>query len=58
LMNERRFLLYRRHSTDAIFRTLPDGQKLKRDMFLSMTRGLEHDISDADKQTRDTRAIF
>jgi hypothetical protein len=58
LMKERGILAYGRHSTDVIFNRLPDGQKLKREMFLRMTKGFEEDIAVADKQTRDTRAIF
>jgi hypothetical protein len=58
MIRERGILIYGRHSTDSIFNRLPDGQKLKRDMFLGMTKGFEDDIAAADKQSRDTRAIF
>lgn len=58
LMAQGRFLLYGQLSSDAIFRGLPDGEELKRDMFLSMTKSLEDTVAAADKQTRDTRAIF
>jgi hypothetical protein len=58
LIRDRGILIYGRHSTDSIFNRLPDGQKLKRDMFLGMTKGFADDIAAADRQTRDTRAIF
>jgi hypothetical protein len=58
LIEQRRILFFGRLSTDTIFNKLPDGQELKREMFLSMTKGFEDDVAAADKQTRDTRAIF
>jgi hypothetical protein len=58
LMKKRGILFYGTLSTDHIFARLPDGQEQKRRMLLSITKGLEASIADADKQTRDTREIF
>lgn len=58
LMQERRSILFGQLSSDAIFSRFADGEALKRDMFLAMTKGFEDDVADADKQTRDTRNIF
>jgi hypothetical protein len=45
-------------SADVIFSKLPDGQKLQRELILRLTRALEGAVSNADKQTADTRDIF
>lgn len=58
LIEQGRIIVYGRTSTDAIFRGLPDGQDLKSEMFLAMTKGLEGSVAYADKQTRDTRERF
>lgn len=58
LMDEGRIILYGRASTDAIFDELPDGQELKREMYLRITKSLEDSVAHADKQTRDTRRQF
>jgi hypothetical protein len=58
LVNQGRILVYGRISSDRIFAGLPDGNEQKRRMFLSITKGLEAQFADADKQTRDTREIF
>ena len=58
LMRKGRILAYGRVSTERIFAGMPDGNVQKRRMFLSITKGLEADFADADKQTRDTREIF
>lgn len=58
LMEEGRIILYGRTSTDAIFDSLPDGQKLKREMYRRITKSLEDSVAYADKQTRDTRQQF
>jgi hypothetical protein len=58
LMEEGRIILYGRMSTDAIFDGLADGQELKREMYLRITKSLEDSVAYADKQTRDTRKQF
>lgn len=58
LMNQGRILVYGRVSTDRVFAGMQDGEEQKRRMLLSITKGLEASIADADKQTRDTREIF
>lgn len=58
LLSRGRILAYGRHSTDRIFADMPDGDEQRRRMLLSITKGLEADFADADKQTRDTREIF
>jgi hypothetical protein len=50
--------IYGRTSTKVIFDKAPDGKELEREMFLSITKGLEDSVANADKQARDTRAIF
>jgi len=58
LMEDGRIIVYGKRSTDAIFDGMPDGQKLKREMYLSITKSLEDSVAYADKQTRDTREQF
>jgi hypothetical protein len=58
LMNKGRVLFYGSVSTNRLFGGMPDGEKQKRRMFLSITKGLEASFADSDKQTRDTRQIF
>jgi hypothetical protein len=55
LMQRRGILRYGRTSTDAIFDRLPDGQELRRELYLRVTKSLEDSVAYADKQTRDTR---
>jgi hypothetical protein len=50
--------IYGRTSTKVIFDKTPDGKELERKMLLTITKGLEDSVANADKQTRDTRAIF
>lgn len=58
LMKKRNFLVYGTVSTDVIFRQMPDGERHKRDMIIKLSRVIDDDIANADKQTRDTREIF
>jgi hypothetical protein len=58
LVNQGRILFYGRTSSDRILAGLTDGDVQKKRMFLSITKGLEAQFADADKQTRDTREIF
>ncbi len=41
-----------------LLRQLPEGTKLGRDLYRSLTKGLDYILSHADKQTRDTRKTF
>lgn len=58
LMERGRVLAYGRVSSEAIFSKLPDGHKLRRDLILRLARSIEGAVSHADKQTKETRAIF
>jgi hypothetical protein len=58
LIKKRGILFYGTLSTDHIFASLPDGDQQKKRMLLSITKGLEASVADADKQTRDTREMF
>lgn len=58
LMKNRSVTVYGRTSTDAVFGSMSKGEELKRKMFLKMTRSLEDSVAYADKQARDTRAVF
>ncbi len=58
LVQDGRVLFYGTLSTDVIFNEMRDGDRLKRQMFDKLTSRLDADLSNADKQTRDTRTIF
>ena len=58
LAKERRFLYWGTHSTEAIFRKMPDRDELQRQLVLKIGKVIEDNVRNADKQTRDTREIF
>jgi hypothetical protein len=58
LCKRRGIYLAGRTDTRRIFNSLPDGRELERQMYRGMTKGFEDSLAVADKQTRDTRAIF
>jgi len=58
LMEQRGFLFFGKLSTSAIFRKLPDGERLQHNLILKIAKVIEDNVRKADKQTRDTRQIF
>ena len=58
LVKQGKIMIWGTVSTKVIFDKLPDGEKLKAQMFDRLTRQIDTYVSDADKQTRDTRKYF
>jgi|ERR1700733_288232 len=58
LMEDRPVVGYGRFSTSEFLSKHPNGRKLYRDFIHKLTAVIEEDVSNADKQTRDTRQIF
>lgn len=58
LMEQGRILVFGKLSTAAIFRKLPDRDRLERSMILKMAKVIDDCVAKADKQSRDTRKIF
>ncbi len=58
LMQERGIFAYGQHSTELILARLPDGKEQRLKMFDYIAKGVERSVANADRQIRDTRAIF
>ena len=58
LMQERGIVAYGQHSADSILARLSDGKEQRVKMFDYIAKGVENSVENADRQIRDTRAIF
>lgn len=58
LMEERHVIAYGTISTGSVFAKMQDSHRLQRNMLLYITKIIDDDVAEADKQTRDTRDIF
>lgn len=58
IMERGRIIVYGQLSTAAIFRKLPDGNRLQRSLILKIAQVIDDCVAKADKQSRDTRKIF
>lgn len=58
IIKSRGYLVYGRVSSDVIFSQVADSKNLKRDMIIKLSRTIDDNIANADKQTCDTREIF
>ena len=58
LVQEGKLLFWGTLSTEAIFRRMPNGDDLRRQMTLKIGKVIDDNVRHADKQVRDTREIF
>jgi len=58
LIKEGKLIFWGTLSTEAIFRKMPNGDELRKKLALKIGKVVSDNVEHADKQTRDTRAIF
>lgn len=58
LINEGKLMFWGTRSTEAIFRKMPNGDELRKQLSLKIGKIVSDNVEYADKQVRDTREIF
>ena len=58
LIKEGKLMFWGTLSTEAIFRRMPNGDELRKQLALKIGKVVSDNVEYADKQTRDTREIF
>lgn len=58
LVQQGKLLIWGTLSTEAIFRRMPNGDDLRRQLALKIGKVIDDNVRNADKQIRDTREIF